>query len=103
LRGMTTLHGILRPSPSTFRFDTMNILLTGGAGFIGFHATKALLARGHAVTGLDELNAYYDPALKRARLSQIDTTSYRFVQADIAARGALSETARDERYDVILH
>jgi UDP-glucuronate 4-epimerase len=81
----------------------MNILLTGGAGFIGFHATKALLARGHAVTGLDELNAYYDPALKRARLSQIGTTSYRFVQADIAAPGALSGAARDERYDVILH
>ena len=81
----------------------MNILLTGGAGFIGFHATKALLARGHAVTGLDELNAYYDPALKRARLSEIGTKSYRFVQTDIAAPGAISEAAKDERYDVILH
>jgi len=81
----------------------MNILLTGGAGFIGFHATKALLARGHTVTGLDELNDYYDPALKRARLSDIGTDSYRFVQADIAAPGALSQTAKDEHYDVILH
>jgi UDP-glucuronate 4-epimerase len=81
----------------------MNIILTGGAGFIGFHATKALLARGHAVTALDELNAYYDPALKRARLSQIGAKSYRFVQADIAAPGAISEAANNERYDVILH
>lgn len=81
----------------------MNILLTGGAGFIGFHATKALLARGHHVTGIDELNAYYDPALKRARLSEIGTASYRFVQTDIAAPGALSQAAKDDRYDVILH
>jgi len=81
----------------------MKILLTGGAGFIGFHATKALLARGHHVTALDELNAYYDPALKRARLSEIGTGSYRFVQTDIAAPGALSQAAKDDRYDVILH
>ena len=80
----------------------MNILLTGGAGFIGFHATKALLGRGHSVTGLDELNAYYDPALKRARLSEIGTASYRFVQADIAEPRALAAAA-NERYDVILH
>jgi UDP-glucuronate 4-epimerase len=81
----------------------MNILLTGGAGFIGFHATKALLARGHSVTGLDELNAYYDPALKAARLSEIGTASYRFVRGDIAAPGALAAAALHERYDVILH
>jgi UDP-glucuronate 4-epimerase len=81
----------------------MNILLTGGAGFIGFHATKALLGRGHSVTGLDELNAYYDPALKRARLSEIGTASYRFFQGDIAAPGALAAAAGSERYEVILH
>jgi UDP-glucuronate 4-epimerase len=82
----------------------MHILLTGGAGFIGFHATKALLARGHAVTGVDELNAYYDPALKHARLTQIGTNSaYRFVQADIAAPEALANAAGSDRYDVILH
>ncbi len=81
----------------------MNILLTGAAGFIGFHATKALLARGHTVTGLDELNAYYDPALKNARLSGIGAGSYRFVKTDIAAPGALAAAAKDERYDVILH
>jgi UDP-glucuronate 4-epimerase len=81
----------------------MNILLTGGAGFIGFHATKALLAQGHTVTGLDELNAYYDPALKKARLSAIGSASYRFVQSDIAAPGALAAASKGERYDVILH
>lgn len=82
----------------------MNILLTGGAGFIGFHATKALLARGHAVTAIDELNAYYDPALKRARLDELGSLSnYRFVQADIAAPDALAHAAGDARFAVILH
>jgi UDP-glucuronate 4-epimerase len=82
----------------------MNVLITGGAGFIGFHATRALLARGHATTALDELNNYYDPALKRARLAEIGTSSaYRFVQADIAAPGAVAGAAGGDRFDVILH
>jgi UDP-glucuronate 4-epimerase len=82
----------------------MRVLLTGGAGFIGFHATLALLARGHAVTAVDEINAYYDPALKRARLAAVGTPAqYRFVQADIAAPGALDGASNGERYDVILH
>ena len=82
----------------------MNVLITGGAGFIGFHATGALLARGHAVTAVDELNAYYDPALKLARLSEIGTPpDYRFVQADIAAPDALAKATGSEHFDVILH
>ncbi|NND44301.1 MAG: NAD-dependent epimerase/dehydratase family protein, partial [Xanthomonadales bacterium] len=48
----------------------MNILVTGAAGFIGFHLASRLLRDGHRVTGLDNLNAYYDPELKRARLEQ---------------------------------
>jgi UDP-glucuronate 4-epimerase len=100
------LHGILEALPSTLceSMPAMNILITGGAGFIGFHATKALLARGHTVTAVDELNAYYDPALKRDRLAEIGTPpGYRFVQADIAAQGALAEAAGTERFDIILH
>jgi len=82
----------------------MRIFLTGGAGFIGFYAAKALLARGHSVTAIDELNAYYDPALKQARLDQLSALSgFRFVKADIAAPGALTSAAGNERYDVILH
>ena len=46
----------------------MKLLVTGAAGFIGMHSCKRLLERGHEVFGLDSLNAYYDPALKRARL-----------------------------------
>jgi UDP-glucuronate 4-epimerase len=82
----------------------MRVLLTGGAGFIGFHTTKDLLQRGHAVTAVDELNNYYDPALKRARLAEIGShAAYRFEKADIAKPGALTDVARNERYDVVLH
>lgn len=82
----------------------MQILLTGAAGFIGFHTAQALLARGHTIIAVDELNAYYDPALKRARLAEIgDAPGFRFVQADIAQSGALAAAAGDVRFDVILH
>lgn len=82
----------------------MNILLTGGAGFIGFHAAKALLIRGHRIVALDELNSYYDPALKRSRLDQIGVgPAFRFVETDIAAPEALARAAAGERFDVILH
>ncbi|HSM94873.1 MAG TPA: NAD-dependent epimerase/dehydratase family protein [Rhizomicrobium sp.] len=82
----------------------MRIFLTGGAGFIGFHAAKALLGRGHSVTAIDDLNPYYDPALKRARLKELEgATNFRFAQGDIAEPGALAKTAGAEQYDLILH
>src|ERR1700689_637469 len=82
----------------------MRILLTGSAGFIGNHAASALLDRGHAVSGVDDLNPYYDPALKRARLARLEgRNGYRFAQADIADPAALAAAAGNERYDVILH
>ena len=49
----------------------MKILVTGAAGFIGMHVAERLLAAGHQVTGLDNLNDYYDPALKQARLARL--------------------------------
>jgi UDP-glucuronate 4-epimerase len=82
----------------------MRILLTGGAGFIGFHAAAALLARGHDVRALDSLNAYYDPALKKARLGQlVERPGFRFAECDIADGEALKSAAGDDQYDVILH
>jgi UDP-glucuronate 4-epimerase len=81
----------------------MNILLTGAAGFIGFHAARSLLERGHSVLGLDSLNAYYDPALKRARLAQMENKkNFRFVCCDIADEPALQAGA-GAGFDVILH
>jgi UDP-glucuronate 4-epimerase len=76
----------------------MRVLVTGAAGFIGFHAVKALAARGHTVTGLDEVNTYYDPALKRGRLKELG--AFDFIQADIAAPDAFAHLGE---VDVILH
>jgi UDP-glucuronate 4-epimerase len=82
----------------------MRILLTGGAGFIAFHVATALLDRGHEVTALDSLNAYYDPALKKARVGQLAARrGFRFVECDIAEGEALKSAVGDERYDVILN
>ena len=82
----------------------MNIFLTGGAGFSGFHTAMARLGRGHRITAVDEVNAYYDPRLKEARLAELQKNpGFRFVRTDIAAPGALAAAAGGERYDLILH
>jgi UDP-glucuronate 4-epimerase len=68
----------------------MSILLTGAAGFIGFHVTKALLDRGERVVGIDNLNDYYDVKLKEARLAELQAYSgFTFVKLDIADRDAV--------------
>lgn len=72
------------------------IIVTGAAGFIGSHVARALLARGEQVLGLDNLNAYYDPALKRARLAQFEgRNGFRFRQVDIAEPALLQEALAD--------
>ena len=69
----------------------MTILVTGAAGFIGYHLCAALLARGERVVGVDDLNDYYDPALKRARLARLEgKTGFAFHRADIADRDAMA-------------
>lgn len=72
----------------------MLILLTGAAGFIGYHVAEALLARGEQVVGIDDLNPYYDVRLKAARLARLERhAGFRFRRADIAERTAMAELA----------
>ncbi len=67
------------------------ILVTGSAGFIGFHTTRRLLARGDTVIGVDNLNAYYDPALKQARLERLQALpGYRHHTLDLADRAGMA-------------
>lgn len=77
------------------------VLVTGAAGFIGMHTCERLLARGLAVVGVDNLNAYYDVALKQARLARLQAhAGFRFERLDIADAGAverLFDTVRPER------
>ncbi|MCQ8241760.1 NAD-dependent epimerase/dehydratase family protein [Rhizosaccharibacter radicis] len=69
----------------------MTILVTGGAGFIGYHVSAALLARGERVVAVDDLNSYYDPVLKQARLDRLARhPAFRFVRLDLADREALA-------------
>ena len=75
----------------------MTILVTGAAGFIGFHVSKALLDRGEQVVGIDDLNDYYDPRLKEARLAQLTARNgFAFHRLDIADREAMLGLAEAE-------
>jgi UDP-glucuronate 4-epimerase len=70
-------------------------LVTGAAGFIGFHVAKRLLADGHQVVGLDNLNSYYDPTLKQARLDQLTAhPQFTFERLDVSDRVAMPEVFR---------
>ena len=75
----------------------MTVLVTGCAGFIGYHVATALLARGEPVLGLDNLNGYYDPALKRARLDRlVERPGFRHAIGDVADRETLAGLFGDE-------
>jgi len=82
----------------------MRVLLTGAAGFIGSHLAGALLDKGHEVTGLDSLNAYYDTGLKQDRLARLGgRTGFRFIKVDLADERDLATAAGEGGYDVIVH
>ena len=82
----------------------MRILLTGAAGFIGSHVAERLLARGDQVLGLDSLNDYYDPALKRARLERLQgRAGFNFVQCDLADRAGMAAVFAGQRFDRVIH
>jgi UDP-glucuronate 4-epimerase len=82
----------------------MRILVTGAAGFIGFHVARRLLERGDHVVGLDNLNAYYDPALKAARRALLEQhRNFGFVHADLADTAAMSQVFARGRFDAIVH
>lgn len=83
----------------------MTVLVTGAAGFIGMHTVRALLDRGEQVIGIDNLNAYYDPALKQARLAELDgRTGFRFKRLDFSDREAMAAfDARHPEIDRIVH
>ncbi len=80
------------------------ILVTGAAGFIGFHVARQLLAEGRKVVGLDSLNSYYDPDLKQARLDMLRGDSrFSFAHADLADRRATRELFAKHRFPAVVH
>ena len=97
----------------------MKVLVTGGAGFIGFHTVKQLLKRGDEVVALDNINAYYDVRLKYARLAEIGIEehsiqcgklvgsslypAYRFIKLDLEDREGLPQLFEHEKFDKVIH
>src|SRR5215204_5009993 len=82
----------------------MKILVTGAAGFIGFHLARRLLARGDEVVGIDNLNAYYPVALKEARLRQLEPLAgFRFERLDVADHEGMAALFARERFDRVAH
>ena len=83
----------------------MNFLITGGAGFIGSHVCERLLRNGHSAWVFDDLNPFYDPALKRRNLAEIQALGkpFQFVQGDLTDRAAVDDLFRGARFDQVIH
>ena len=81
----------------------MKFLVTGAAGFIGFHVSERLLAAGHQVVGIDNLNNYYDVSLKQARLDRLTNKNFTFHQLDLADREGMATLFADEQFNRVIH
>ena len=81
----------------------MKILVTGVAGFIGYHLTKNLITRNFDVVGIDNLNSYYDIELKKARLDNLNKINLRFYKIDICDQKKLKNIFSKNNFDVIIH
>jgi len=82
----------------------MKLLVTGAAGFIGYHTAERLLARGHEVVGVDNLDPYYDVALKQARLTRLATRGqFRFVRLDLADNAEVAGLFAREKFPRVVH
>lgn len=81
----------------------MKYLVTGAAGFIGFHVSKRLLEAGHQVVGIDNLNDYYDVNLKQARLALLVHPSFHFHKIDLADRDSMAALFASEHFERVIH
>jgi UDP-glucuronate 4-epimerase len=85
--------------------DSLKVLVTGNAGFIGFHTARTLLERGDSVVGFDSVNDYYDPTLKEARLKLLSELGgdYQFYRANLADQESVKRCFAEHRFDRVIH
>lgn len=81
----------------------MKVLITGVAGFIGSETAISFLRDGHEVTGIDNLNSYYSPALKEARLARIPKEHFEFIKCSLSDRETLLELFRQKNFDIVVN
>ncbi|HBW8058019.1 TPA: NAD-dependent epimerase [Klebsiella pneumoniae] len=81
----------------------MKFLVTGAAGFIGFHACKRLLEAGHEVVGIDNMNDYYDVNLKQSRLDLLQSPLFSFHKIDLADREGMAQLFASEKFNRVIH
>ncbi|MEK0248777.1 NAD-dependent epimerase [Raoultella sp. BAC10a-01-01] len=81
----------------------MKFLVTGAAGFIGFHTCKRLLEAGHQVVGIDNMNDYYDVNLKQARLDLLQSSLFSFHKVDLADRVGIARLFAEEKFNRVIH
>ena len=79
------------------------VIITGAAGFIGYHLSQRLLKEGYHICGIDNLNDYYPPALKQARLSQLQVSNFKFQQLDLQDNASLNKVFADFRPDLVIN
>lgn len=83
------------------------ILVTGAAGFIGFHLTEVFLKNGYNIVGIDNLNDYYDPQLKHDRLEMLNqndkSESYQFIKMDLADREGIEKLFAENQFDIVIN
>ncbi len=80
------------------------VLLTGAAGFIGFHVARRLLANGRSVVGVDSITSYYDTKLKEARLAELaKSKGFRFIKLDLADRAGTAAIFSEHRFPFVVH
>src|SRR5258708_22261968 len=93
-----------RPILFKIMTDRTRILVTGAAGFIGFHLSKKLLEAGQGVVGLDNLNAYYEVGLKQNRLKILqEKRSFQFIQVDLKEKSAIDVLFEKHRFETVVH
>src|SRR5947209_326650 len=102
--GARSRRGLQTAAPGRGSKNTMKILITGGAGFIGSHLCERLLRDGHSLAIVDELNDFYSPAVKRANLRVIEQAGpVHFHQADICDEARMRQVFGAERVEAVIH